>query len=221
MLIRSFLTEKWRTLIIPIAAFAVLSTVLFFPREQSDQLSEERGQSLFEPIESIEIAEQNKEVEAPVELVAEAVSVTILVDVKGAVKHPGLYSMQDGDRLLDAVDKAGGYTEAADTRLLNHAQRLQDESVVYVPIAGEEPPVYEQPATASSSSSDNSTSKVNINTANESDFQTLPGIGPAKAMAIVQYREEHGPFSQLDGIKNVSGIGDKTFEKLEPNIILN
>ncbi|WP_233191752.1 MULTISPECIES: helix-hairpin-helix domain-containing protein [unclassified Sporosarcina] len=220
MLIRSFLTEKWRTLIIPIAAFAVLSTVLFFP-PRPDQLSEERGQSLFEPIESIEIAEQNKELEAPVELVAEAVSVTILVDVKGAVKHPGLYSMQDGDRLLDAVDKAGGYTEAADTRLLNHAQRLQDESVVYVPIAGEEPPVYEQPATASSSSTDSSTSKVNINTANESDFQTLPGIGPAKAMAIVQYREEHGPFSQLDGIKNVSGIGDKTFEKLEPNIILN
>ncbi|PIC68877.1 comEA protein [Sporosarcina sp. P16a] len=207
-------------MIIPIAAFAVLSTVLFFP-PRPDQLSEERGQSLFEPIESIEIAEQNKELEAPVELVAEAVSVTILVDVKGAVKHPGLYSMQDGDRLLDAVDKAGGYTEAADTRLLNHAQRLQDESVVYVPIAGEEPPVYEQPATASSSSTDSSTSKVNINTANESDFQTLPGIGPAKAMAIVQYREEHGPFSQLDGIKNVSGIGDKTFEKLEPNIILN
>ncbi|ARJ40283.1 comEA protein [Sporosarcina sp. P21c] len=207
-------------MIIPIAAFAVLSTVLFFP-PRPEQLSEERGQSLFEPIESIEIAEQNKELEAPVELVAEAVSVTILVDVKGAVKHPGLYSMQDGDRLLDAVDKAGGYTEAADTRLLNHAQRLQDESVVYVPIAGEEPPVYEQPATASSSSTDSSTSKVNINTANESDFQTLPGIGPAKAMAIVQYREEHGPFSQLDGIKNVSGIGDKTFEKLEPNIILN
>ncbi|WP_233189627.1 MULTISPECIES: helix-hairpin-helix domain-containing protein [unclassified Sporosarcina] len=219
MLIRSFLTEKWRTLIIPIAAFAVLSTVLFFPREQPDQLSEEHGQPLFEPIESMETTVQNKELEAPIELVAEAVSVAILVDVKGAVKHPGLYSMQDGDRLLDAVDKAGGYTEAADTRLLNHAQRLQDESVIYVPIAGEEPPVYEQPA--SSSSTDSSTAKVNINTANESDFQTLPGIGPAKAMAIVQYREEHGPFSQLDGIKSVSGIGDKTFEKLEPLIILN
>ncbi|PIC81695.1 comEA protein [Sporosarcina sp. P18a] len=206
-------------MIIPIAAFAVLSTVLFFPREQPDQLSEEHGQPLFEPIESMETTVQNKELEAPIELVAEAVSVAILVDVKGAVKHPGLYSMQDGDRLLDAVDKAGGYTEAADTRLLNHAQRLQDESVIYVPIAGEEPPVYEQPA--SSSSTDSSTAKVNINTANESDFQTLPGIGPAKAMAIVQYREEHGPFSQLDGIKSVSGIGDKTFEKLEPLIILN
>ncbi|PID02197.1 comEA protein [Sporosarcina sp. P2] len=206
-------------MIIPIAAFAVLSTVLFFPREQPDQLSEEHGQPLFEPIETMETTVQNKELEAPIELVAEAVSVAILVDVKGAVKHPGLYSMQDGDRLLDAVDKAGGYTEAADTRLLNHAQRLQDESVIYVPIAGEEPPVYEQPA--SSSSTDSSTAKVNINTANESDFQTLPGIGPAKAMAIVQYREEHGPFSQLDGMKSVSGIGDKTFEKLEPLIILN
>lgn len=220
MIIRSFITEKWRTLIIPIAAFAVLSTVLFFPREQPDQLSEEQGQSLFEPLETIE---ETEEVLAPVELVAEAVAVPILVDVKGAVKHPGLYSMQDGDRLLDAVDKAGGYTEAADTRLLNHAQRLLDESVVYVPIAGEEPPVYEQPATETAASSDgsNANAKVNINTATESDFQSLPGIGPAKATAIFQYREEHGAFTQLDGLKNVSGIGDKTFEKLEPNIILN
>ena len=218
MIIRSFLTEKWRTLIIPIAAFAVLSTVLFFPREQPDQLSEEQGQTLFEPLEAIE---KTEELPAPVEMVAEAIAVPILVDVKGAVKHPGLYSMQEGDRLLDAVDKAGGYTEAADTRLLNHAQRLLDESVIYVPIAGEEPPVYEQPATDASASSDGSSAKVNINTATESDFQTLPGIGPAKATAIFQYREEHGAFTQLDGLKNVSGIGDKTFEKLEPNIILN
>ncbi|WP_233190020.1 helix-hairpin-helix domain-containing protein [Sporosarcina sp. P35] len=215
MTIRSFLTEKWRTLIIPIAAFAVLSTVLFFPREQPDELSVERGQSLLETIETTESG-TIEEVEAPVELVAEAVSAAILVDVKGAVKHPGLYSMQDGDRLLDAVDKAGGYTESADTRLLNHAQRLQDESVVYVPVAGEEPPIF--PAADSSPSSDSSSAKVNINTANESEFQTLPGIGPAKAAAIIQYREENGAFKQLDDLKNISGIGDKTFEKLAPHI---
>ena len=189
--------------------------ILFLPREQSDSLSEEHGHSLFEPIETIE-----EPVEAPVELVAEAISVAILVDVKGAVKHPGLYSMQEGDRLLDAVEKAGGYTGTADTRLLNHAQKLVDESVVYVPVAGEEPPVYEQPANAAASPEGGTASKVNINTATESDFQALPGIGPAKAVAIVQYREEHGAFAQLDGLKNVSGIGDKTFEKLEPHIIL-
>ncbi|PIC65447.1 comEA protein [Sporosarcina sp. P13] len=203
-------------MIIPIAAIAVLSIVLFFPREPSDPLSEEHGQSLFEPIETLP---DIQEVEAPVELVAEAVSAAILVDVKGAVKHPGLYSMREGDRLLDAVDQAGGYTEQADTRLLNHAQRLTDEAVVYVPIVGEQPPTFEQPV--ASGSTDGATTKVNINSASESDFQTLPGIGPSKAMAIVQYREEHGAFLQLDDLKSVSGIGDKTFEKLELFITLN
>ncbi|MDV6378533.1 helix-hairpin-helix domain-containing protein [Sporosarcina sp. GW1-11] len=216
MTIRSFFTEKWRKFIIPIAAIAVLSIVLFFPREPSDPLSEKHGQSLFEPIETLQ---DIQEVEAPVELVAEAVSVAILVDVKGAVKHPGLYSMREGDRLLDAVDQAGGYTEQADTRLLNHALRLTDESVIYVPIMGEEPPTFEKPV--ASGSTDSATTKVNINSASESDFQTLPGIGPSKAMAIVQYREEHGAFSQLDDLKSVSGIGDKTFEKLASFITLN
>ncbi|EGQ27603.1 MULTISPECIES: helix-hairpin-helix domain-containing protein [Sporosarcina] len=206
-------------MIIPIAALAVLSFVLFFPREQMDSVSVEQGQSLFE---TLEVVEPIEEVVPPVELVAEAVSVAILVDVKGAVKHPGLYSLQEGDRLLDAVQKAGGYTEEADTRLLNHAQKLLDESVVYVPVAGEEPPAYSQPAaTAVSATGGTQTAQVNINTANETEFQTLPGVGPSKAAAIVQYREEHGAFKQLDDLKNVSGIGDKTFEKLESSITLN
>ncbi|WP_153733016.1 helix-hairpin-helix domain-containing protein [Sporosarcina obsidiansis] len=205
-------------MIIPIAAIAVLSSVLFFPREQTDLVSEERGQSLFEPKDPLL---QMEEIEPPVEQVTEVVTVSILVDVKGAVKHPGLYSLQEGDRLLDAVQAAGGYTEEAETRLLNYAQKLQDESVVYVPVVGEEPPTYEQPASSVASTGSNQTTKVNINTANEMDFQTLPGIGPSKAMAIVKFREEHGVFSQLDGLKQVSGIGDKTFEKLESLITLN
>ncbi|WP_301109625.1 helix-hairpin-helix domain-containing protein [Sporosarcina sp.] len=212
-MIRSFITEQWRKLLIPIAAIAVLSSVLFFPQEQADVISEERGQTLFETLE-----EPDQEVEPPVEMIAEAVSVPILVDVKGAVKHPGLYSLIEGDRLLDAVEKAGGYMEDADTRLLNHAQKLQDESVVYVPVAGEEPPTFEEPSTVAAGSSDSIL--ININTANETEFQQLPGIGPSKATAIVKYREAHGAFAQLDGLKEVSGIGDKTFEKLEALITL-
>lgn len=191
---------------------------MFFPREQPDLLSEKQGQSLFEPIEPVEEIEA---VEAPVELVAEAVAVAILVDVKGAVNYPGLYSLHEGDRLLDAVERAGGYTADADTRLLNHAQRLTDEYVVYVPVAGEQPPLFESPASPSGTGASATTTRVNINTANESEFQTLPGIGPSKAMAIIQYREEHGAFTQLDGLKSISGIGDKTFEKLESFITLN
>ncbi|WP_153722279.1 helix-hairpin-helix domain-containing protein [Sporosarcina cascadiensis] len=214
-MIRSFLTEQWRKLLIPIAAIAVLSSVLFFPREQADITSEERGLTLFETIE-----EPAEEMEPPAEILAEVAVLPILVDVKGAVKHPGLYSLTEGDRLHDAVEKAGGYRDDADTRLLNHAQKLLDESVVYVPVAGEEPPVFEQPSTTAAGGGDSDSALININTANETEFQQLPGIGPSKATAIVKYREANGAFSQLDGLKEVSGIGDKTFEKLEALITL-
>lgn len=214
--IRSFITEKWRTLLIPFAAIAVISAVLFFPREPSDSFSEEHGSPLFEPFEP---AEPEDEIIPEAELAAETVPSPILVDVKGAVKFPGMYSLKEDDRLLDAVNAAGGYTEAADTRLLNHAQKLYDEAVIYVPVSGEEPPLYEQPA-ALASSGDGVDGLVNINTADLQGLQALPGIGPSKAAAILQYREENGVFTEPAGLKNVSGIGDKTFEKLEAHITL-
>lgn len=145
----------------------------------------------------------------------------MLVDVKGAVKHPGLYSLQEGDRLFDAVEKAGGYTDEADTRMLNHAQKLADETVIYVPVHGEEPPVFETAAAGTGPASEAKSALVNINTADEAGFQTLPGIGPSKAAAIVQYREENGAFTEPAALKNVSGIGEKTFEKLQSFITIN
>ena len=141
----------------------------------------------------------------------------IIIDVKGAVQRPGVYSLVEGDRLIDAINAAGGYLPEADSRMLNHAMKMTDEFVIYVPIEGEEPIDIVQ--TVSVGTSDRpSDGKVNLNTADEKELMTIPGIGPAKAAAIIQYRTDHGLFKTPESLMEVSGIGQKTFERLESQI---
>ncbi|WP_409972248.1 helix-hairpin-helix domain-containing protein [Bacillus sp. Bva_UNVM-123] len=142
----------------------------------------------------------------------------IIVDVKGAVLNPGVYEAAANDRVIDMITKAGGLNEHADESRINFAIRVEDEMVIYVPIIGEEGAdgsdfVFE--GTASKGKNDG---KVNLNTANETELQTLPGIGPAKAAMIIEYREKNGPFKAIEDLKLISGIGDKTFEKLQSSI---
>ncbi|MER2000699.1 MAG: helix-hairpin-helix domain-containing protein [Lysinibacillus sp.] len=147
----------------------------------------------------------------------------IVVDVKGAVKHPGVYPLTTEHRIIDAIEAAGGYVADADTRFINHAQKLVDEFVIYVPKIGEEmeaPPVAvtSGPSSNTSNESKGDTDTVNLNTATESELMTLSGVGPSKAAAIIAYREENGPFQTIEDLKKVSGIGEKTFERLQPYI---
>lgn len=143
----------------------------------------------------------------------------VLVDVKGAVNYPGVYTLTDEDRVVDAITLAGGYIEGANPSLINHAQKLQDEMVVYIPLKGEEAEIAIQTFTGGGSTDSAGASsddgKVNLNTADETQLTTLPGIGPAKAKAIISHREEQGTFQTIEGLKEVSGIGDKTFEQLK------
>ncbi|WP_170289318.1 helix-hairpin-helix domain-containing protein [Metabacillus lacus] len=141
----------------------------------------------------------------------------IMVDVKGAVKTPGVYQISSGGRAFHAIEAAGGLHEAADDKFINLAQKLEDGSVLYVPAIGEMhglPPLWGQEA----ESAGEEKKTVNINAASQEELQSLTGIGPAKAGAIIQYREEHGGFVSIEDIKKVSGIGEKSFEKLKENI---
>ncbi|WP_252502890.1 helix-hairpin-helix domain-containing protein [Sporosarcina sp. Marseille-Q4943] len=208
----SIVSGKWRTIITPIAAIAVLSAILFFPRGQADsQLTVASGQS---PI--LDVIQEQQQEEQPIESI-ETAPMTIMVDIQGAVKYPGVYSLMEGDRLIDAIHAAGGYLADADSRMLNHAMKLPDEFFIYVPREGEEVDF-----SGSSGSShlqlggvSKDDGKVNINTADAQELMTIPGIGPSKAAAIIQYREEHGLFASPEAIMEVSGIGQKTFDKLE------
>lgn len=144
---------------------------------------------------------------------------TVVVDVKGQVHNPGVYSLPTGSRVLDALQLAGGILPTAEEKALNFAAKLVDEMVIYVPLIGET----EVPLTiaTSPSTSESQSSLVNINTSDESTLMTLSGIGPSKAKAIIAYREEKGLFKSIEDIKDVTGIGDSTFENLKDFISVN
>lgn len=144
-------------------------------------------------------------------------NIELLVDVKGSVVNPGVYEAEEGDRVKDLINKAGGLDEKADVNQVNFAMRVTDEMVIYIPEFGE--------VTAENSgvigglvTKEGDHEKVNINSADETELQTLPGIGPSRAAAIIEYRETSGPYKDIEDIKSISGIGEKTFEKLQESI---
>ncbi|TKD70407.1 hypothetical protein FBF83_13195 [Pseudalkalibacillus hwajinpoensis] len=133
----------------------------------------------------------------------------IMVDVKGAVVQPGVYEMKSVSRVKDVITRAGGFVQDADQSQLNLAGKVADEMVIYVPVVGE---VSTMPQMGNLSEG---TELISINTADLNELQELPGIGPSKAEAIIQYREENGAFKAIEELQNISGIGEKTFEKLK------
>ena len=139
------------------------------------------------------------------------------VYVTGAVAHPDVYLLSTGSIIRDALVAAGGAAADADLNRINLAQQVYDQQQIYVPRLGEENPPLPSPPVSLTSTSGNvqATGKVNINTATAEELDTLPGIGPAIAQRIIEYRQTNGPFQSIEEIKNVSGIGDKLFEKLK------
>lgn len=202
--------EKYKTILMAAAALAI-GLFLFISKSKEEPVAESEI-PLFE-----ESHIQDAGPPAPEER-----NEPMYVDVKGAVKTPGLYRVKEGDRMIDAITLAGGLTEKADEKQLNLAQKVHDEMVIYVPEKGEEPgeylPQFGQQSGGSPAVGEEVGGKVNINKADASQLETLPGIGPAKAKAIIDYREQQGGFKQEEDLKNVSGIGEKTFEKLQDSI---
>ena len=145
------------------------------------------------------------------------------VDVKGAVHKPGVYEFAVGDRVTDVIQKAGGLKEGADSKQVNMAQLVEDEMVVYIPKEGEQIDDTKQIVAEKSGNTEEGHSNgiININKASSEELQELPGIGPSKATAIIQKREELSSFKTIEDLKEVSGIGDKTFEKLKDLITVN
>jgi competence protein ComEA len=140
-----------------------------------------------------------------------------MVDVRGAVVKPGLYSLPKGSRAQDALAAAGGMTADANVDRVNLAKLLTDGDQVLVPTRTAQ--AFTTPAVASGTSvaagPTSTPGKININTATVEDLDKLPGIGPALAQRIVDYRKAYGPFKKIDDLKNVTGIGDKLFEQIK------
>ena len=153
--------------------------------------------------------------EADNRLDTEDLSNTIKVYITGQVRCPGVIEIEEGSRLIDAIELAGGMLDEADRDRINLALKVQDEGMYRIPKIGEE---IEEGSTQEIATMPGNQAKVNINRASAEELQTLHGIGPAKAKAIIEYREDQGLFKDIEDIKKVSGIGEKTFEQIQDSI---
>lgn len=143
---------------------------------------------------------------------------TIIVDIKGAVQKEGVYELKDEQRVNDLIHLAGGFLPEADPNSVNLAQKLSDEAVIYVALQGENMSVI---TTSNATPTSEVSDKVSLNTATLSDLQTITGIGAKRAQDIIDYRDANGGFKALEELKNVSGIGDKTFDKIKEGLSLD
>lgn len=140
----------------------------------------------------------------------------IIVEIKGEVKKPDVYKLNDESIVKDVIDMAGGLTEEADISNINRAEKLKNHQLVYIQNKNQDKNniSYSQNSTVSS----NSGGKININCAQIEELKNLNGIGEAKAKRIIEYREKVGSFNSIEDIKNIEGIGEKSFEKLKDEI---
>ena len=161
------------------------------------------------------------------------------LNIKGAVVNPGVYSFNEGERVIDAINKSGGLLENADTSVINLSKNLFDEMVIVVYTVDEVnemkgkniliqyvekecncPTLSNDACLSNDSVKESDSSKISINNASVEELTKLSGIGESKAKSIVEYRNEHGLFSSIDEILNVSGIGEALFEKIKDNITI-
>ena len=140
----------------------------------------------------------------------------VVVYITGEVVNPGVYDVDPGSRVNDVLGLAGGGTADADLTKINLAAPVSDGMQITVPKIGDDTP--DQPPITTMQSQDSGQAAgglVNINTADAAQLETLPGIGPATAQAIIEYRASHGAFKNISDIKNVPGIGDSKFDKIK------
>ncbi|MCL0097294.1 ComEA family DNA-binding protein [Dehalococcoidia bacterium] len=139
----------------------------------------------------------------PIEIMLPPPSPEIEVYVSGEVQNPGIYVLNEGARVSEAVEAAGGFTSNADGDAINLARRLRDGAHIHVRKIGEAP------------------QRININTADAWLLRALPGIGEVLSERIIEYRTEHGPFESIDELKKVRGIRESTFERLRDKITVH
>ena len=149
----------------------------------------------------------------------------IVVHIIGAVKNEGIVELNEGARVSDAINSAGGLAEDADMSKINLAYVLEDGVKIRIPsindehteeyITTDEVEIVESSSQTTQNGGNSKSGLININTANETELDSLPGIGPSIAAKIINYREENGDFASIEDIKNVNGIGDSKFEELK------
>ena len=212
------LNQKQKKIILVIILVIALITYYYlYTKNNTEEINNENLE-----ITNNETQEESKEEEK------------IVVHITGAVNKEGIVELQEGARMADAIEKAGGAKENADIKNINLATILEDGMKVHIPTIEEtqankqneniniENNANSQIATETTNITSNTKKqgKININTATEEELDTLPGIGPSTAAKIIDYRKENGKFKNIEEIKEVSGIGDAKYEKIKELIII-
>jgi competence protein ComEA len=138
----------------------------------------------------------------------------LVVHVAGAVNHPGVHTVKPGSRIVDAIAAAGGAAPDAEVDLLDLAAKVSDGQRIYVPRQGDDPAL----AGGGGDDGGNGSGPVNVNLASADELDALPGVGPSLAAAIIEYRQRHGPFSSVDQLLDVPGIGESKLASLRPKV---
>lgn len=217
------LEDKKKTLIIGgIIAILALGGILYYIFQDQEEYID------FEQLDVIENNGIENKIENTVEDSAKKEEEHIIVvHISGQVVNPGVISLEEGARIIDAIQEAGGLTNKADISEVNLAYVLSDAQKIYIPSIEEKEKrvVIEENENNKIVTSENGESKkqeevlmVNINTASVEELQKLPGIGSSIATKIVTYRKENGKFNTIEDIQNVSGIGTSKFNKIKNNI---
>ena len=209
---RKFYQTYEKQIRIAVIAIVVITALLLFGRngENDEIIVEQVG----EPETELQIGETGiagSDSEEDVSMPSTAVK--LVVDISGCVKTPGVYEIADGTRLHEVIELAGGLTKEADIDAINQAELVTDGQKILIPAKAEE-----YNSGNKSQEMTTTSDKININTADSSSLQEIPGVGPATADKIIQYRDANGRFHSIEDIRNVSGIGDKTFEKMKDKI---
>lgn len=156
----------------------------------------------------------------------------IFVHISGAINKEGVFEFEENSRVTDAIEKAGGLKNNASIKNINLASKLEDGMKIYIPTNEEEKKqTNNENSTIYNNSSNTNVAitekletknnkKVNINTASQTELETLPGIGPSTALKIIEYRNQNGKFKKIQDIQNVSGIGDSKYKKIENLIVV-
>lgn len=207
-----------------ILAIVVIVSVIFYNVKGFKQLNKNNTESIFVDDDNL-VFENGKEDKLPSQdsvnmskqMESKLEDKTIVVEIKGQVKKPDVYTIDENSIINDLIDLAGGVTENADLSNINRAKKLQNHEMIYIADKNDINNDYTQATNMENGSMDNEI-LVDINTATTDKLKTLNGIGDSKAKSIIEYREQNGGFKSIEEIKNVTGIGDKMFEKIKESI---
>lgn len=219
------LKNKKITGLVIITIIIFIVSIFLYKQKSSNAFKEEYMTEIFEE-ESNDNMEYTETLEEDTTIINED-SIDrnkIIVEIKGEVAKPDVYQLEEGSIIKDLIDMAGGVTEEADLSRINRAEELLNHELIIIGNINDETEssVVQNNSTYSSNgnNSDKGSTLININTADLEQLKEITGIGNIKAQSIIDYREANGGFKSLEELKNVDGIGDKTFEKIKEQITL-